>query len=100
MPVLDHYFTIQSEIIEYLYNAHGYKIIERTFCVFLGWSLSNCRCNNRLPIRRLQRVCSTICVTVTRKATMLTVSMKDTFVSAMGIIALIDKSKDKCNYLQ
>jgi len=36
MPVLDHYFTIQSEIIEYLYNAHGYKIIERTFCMLLG----------------------------------------------------------------
>lgn len=42
------------------------------------------RCNNRLPIGRLQRVCSTICMTVTREATMLTVSMKDTFVSSTG----------------
>lgn len=51
------------------------------------------RCNNRLPIGRLQRVCSTICMTVTREATMLTVSTKDTFVPSINIRRRIGLSR-------
>lgn len=64
----------------------SYKAVERTFCVLLVEAYQTTgRCNNRLPIGRLQRVYSTICMTVTREATILTVSTKDIFVSSTGI---------------